>query len=302
MMDFVNYTDWQETADVLHLLLQMSGKVKLSQCEKRPEWAHIRQYLTLDGISTGIIPCNPSSFEIRFNFREDQVEFRNFNGKSEVVKLEDGKSIGAYYRQFMAALVQIDAETEICVRSQEFYDPVDFDKDEKHHAYNHKFALLWLDNMMFAYKALTIFLAPFRGKVTCPAYYFGTMDLSCLVYSGEPAPWGKNGEVMPYNFDERNYECGFWPGDVNFPEPAFYGMPYPFIRDLQGNEKFLRPEKAFFKPEQMEFFFTLKDALNYPNPEKMVAEFCRSGFDLIQEISRWKNLDWITRPLEYPNQ
>lgn len=301
-MDFVNYTDWQETADVLHLLSQMSGKVKLSHCEKRPEWAHIRQYLTLEGISTGIIPCNPSPFEIRFNFRQDQVEFRNYIGKSEVVKLEDGKSIGAYYRQFMAALVQIDAETEICVRPQEFYDPVDFDKDEKHHTYNHKFALLWLDNMMFAYKALNIFLSPFRGKVTCPAYYFGTMDLSCLVYSGEPAPWGKDGEVMPYNFDERNYECGFWPGDVNFPEPAFYGMPYPFIRDLQGNEKFLRPEKAFFKPEKMEFFFTLKDALNYPNPEKMVAEFCRSGFDLIQEISRWKNLDWITRPLEYPKQ
>lgn len=299
-MEVINYTDWQEVADTLHLLLQMTGKVKLAYSDKRPEWAHIRQYLTLDGITTGIIPCESSPFEIRFNFRQDEVEFRNYNGKAEVVKLEDGKSVGAYYRQFTTALKQIDAETKMGVRPQEFYDPVNFDEDEKHHAYSRKQVLIWLDNMLFAYRALNQFIAPFRGKVICPAYYFGTMDLSCTVYSGEPVPWGKSGKVMPYNFDERNYECGFWPGDAGFPEPAFYGLPYPFISDLQGNEKYLRPDKAFYKPEKMEFFFTLKEALNYPNPEKMVIDFCRSGFEVMQEISPWKNLDWIKRPLEYP--
>lgn len=298
-MEYLNYTDWQEIADTLHLLLQMAGKVKLAHCDPRPEWAHIRQYLTLDGLSTGIIPCNPSPFEIRFNFRQNEIEFRNYNGKAETIKLEDGKSVGAYYRQFTDVLKQIDAETEIDVRPQEFYDPVNFDQDEKHHAYGQKQALLWLDNMLFAYRALNKFISAFRGKTTCPAYYFGTMDLSGLVYSGEPAPWGKSGKIMPYNFDERNYECGFWPGDPGFPEPAFYALPYPFINNLQGNEKYLRPDKAYYKAEKMEFFFTLKDALAYPNPEKMVVDFCQSGFDIIQEITRWKNLDWITHPLKY---
>ena len=88
----------------------------------------------------------------------------------------------------------------------------------------------------------------------------------------------------------------------HFPKPAFYGMPYPFVKDLQGNDKFLRPDKAFFKPEKQEFFFTLEDALNYPNPEKMVIDFCRSGFYLVQELSRCKNIDWITRPLDYPEK
>lgn len=299
-MDYLKYTDWQEVADTLHLLLQMTGKVKLRHSDKRPEWAHIRQYLTLDGITTGLIPGDPVSFEISFNFRKDQVEFRSYNGKSEIIPLEDGKSVGAYYRQFTAALKKIDASTDIEVHPQEFYDPLDMDKDEKHHSYSRKPIMLWLDNMQFAYKALNQFLAPFRGKITSPAYYFGTMDLSCRVFSGELAEWGKPGKVMPYNFDERSYECGFWPGDPDFPEPAFYSMPYPFLKDLKGNEKYLRPDKAYYKPEKKEFFLTLKDILNYPNPEKMIVDFCRSGFDIIQEISRWKNLDWITRPLEYP--
>lgn len=210
-MDFLNYTDWQDTADTLHMLLQMSGKVKLLYRAKRPEWAHIRQYLTLDGISTGIVPEAPVPFEINFDFREDQVVFRNYNGKTEKVALEDGKSVGDYYRQFMAALKQIDVPARIDVKSQEFYDPVDLDKDGKHRSYQKEAVLLWLDNMLFADRALNRFLAPFRGKVTCPAYYFGTMDLSCLVYSGEAAPWGREDKVMQYAFDEKCYECGFWP-------------------------------------------------------------------------------------------
>lgn len=299
-MDFLNYTEWQDIADTLHLLLQITGKVKLANAPRRPEWGHIRQYLTLDGITTGIIPADPVCFEIRFNFRANEAGFYNDHGKAAIVKLEDGKSVGAYYRQFISALKEIDAATEIHVRSQEFYDPVDLDKDEKHHAYGQKEVSIWLENMLFAYKALNRFIAPYRGKTYGPAYYFGTMDLSCQVFSGETAPWGKSGKVMPFNFDERNYECGFWPGDPQFPEPGFYAFPYPFIRDLKGNEKFLRPDKAVYKPDKTAFFFTLKDAMNYPNPEKMAADFCQSGFELIQEVDRWKNLDWITRPLDYP--
>lgn len=152
-MDFLNYTDWQDTADTLHMLLQMSGKVKLLYRAKRPEWAHIRQYLTLDGISTGIVPEAPVPFEINFDFREDQVVFRNYNGKTEKVALEDGKSVGDYYRQFMAALKQIDVPARIDVKSQEFYDPVDLDKDGKHRSYQKEAVLLWLDNMLFADRA-----------------------------------------------------------------------------------------------------------------------------------------------------
>ena len=71
--EYRSYTDWQDTAHTVHLLLQMAGKVKVVRCDKRPEWSHIRLYLTLDGLSTGIVPCNESPFVIHFNFREDSI-------------------------------------------------------------------------------------------------------------------------------------------------------------------------------------------------------------------------------------
>lgn len=299
-MEFQNYTDWRDTADTVHLLLQMAGKVKVVRCDKRPEWSHIRLYLTLDGLSTGIVPCNDSPFVIHFNFRKDKIEFRSYDGKAIEILLQDGKSIQAYYKQFMAALEQIGAPTPIDVRPQEFYDPIDFDKDEKHHSYCKSAVMIWLDNLFFAYRSLSRFLAPFRGKTAFPAYYFGTMDLTCIVFSGEARDFGRKGKVMPYAFDERFYECGFWPGDPVFPEAAFFSMPYPFIPDIQGNDHLILPDKAFFKPAKQEFFLTLKDAFAYSEPEKKVVEFCRSGLDIVQKIDPWKDFEWITRPLDYP--
>lgn len=300
-MEFLNYTDWRDTADTVHLLLQMAGKVKVAHCDQRPEWSHIRLFLTLDGLSTGIVPCRPSPFVIHFNFRKDKIEFRSYAGKAVKIPLQDGRSVQAYYRQFTTALEQIGAPTPIQVHPQEFYDPVDLDKDEKHHSYNKRAVMLWLDNLHFAYRALCCFFAPFRGKTAFPAYYFGTMDLTGIVFSGEPEIWGRKGKVMPYAFDERFYECGFWPGDPAYPQAAFFALPYPFIRDLQGNEGMLRPDKTIFRSVKQEFFLTLEDAISYPDSEKAVVDFCRSGFDIVQKLTPWQNFDSITRPLDYPD-
>ena len=82
-----------------------------------------------------------------FLFRTDDSDesFCGFGGR---------ESVGDYYRQFMAALKQIDVPARIDVKSQDFYDPVDLDKDGKHRSYQKEAVLLWLDNMLFADRVL----------------------------------------------------------------------------------------------------------------------------------------------------
>lgn len=206
---FLNYTDWQGTADTLHMYLQMLGKVKLMRCHQRPEWAHVRLYLTVEGVSTGIIPGDDSPFEIQANFMKHLVIFRNGNGKMVTFTLQDGLPVMEFYKQFMKGLEEIGSPTAINVRAQEFYDPIDFDKDTKHHHYDKEAVQLWHQNHLFAHEALRGFLSGFRGKVDGPAYYFGTMDLTGIVYSGESAPFGMNKPISDHAFDERYFECGF---------------------------------------------------------------------------------------------
>lgn len=297
---FINYPAWRDTADTLHMYLQIAGKVKLERAENRPEWAHARMYLTVDGLTTGLIPGEQSPFEIAFNFRQHRVEVHNSQGKYLVIPLYDGLAVARFYEQITLGLRYIGSPTYINVRPQEFYDPVEFDLDEKHHSYDKEAVSLFFDNLLFAYRPLTQFMAPFRGKINNPAYYFGTMDLSSLVYSGEPAPFPKpEASISARAFDERYVEFGFWPGDFRSDEPAFYVLPYPFITDLEGYDKLLKPERAVFSPEKKEFFLTLGNALSADNPVKTIVEFFRSCFEIVQRLQPWQRIDWITKPLEY---
>lgn len=298
--NFLNYPDWQKTADTLHMYLQIAGKVKLQRSESRPEWAHARMYLTVEGLTTGIMPGDPYPFEIAFNLRKQQVEVHNNEGKYIVIPLHDGLSVARFYEQISFALKYIGSPTHINVRPQEFYDPVEFDLDEKHHSYDPEAVSLFLDNLQFAYRALMKFMTPFRGKVNKPAYYFGTMDLSCTLYSGQPLPFSHpEAKISAPAFDERYCEFGFWPGDFRQHQPSFYVLPYPFISDLEGNESMLRPDKSFFVSEKKEFFLTLNDALSYGDPIGSILEFLHSSFDILQKIKRWDNLDWLIHPLSY---
>ncbi|MFR7879241.1 MAG: DUF5996 family protein [Butyricimonas paravirosa] len=64
------------------------------------------------------------------------VIFRNGNGKVVTFTLQNGLSVMEFYKQFMKGLEEIGSPTAINVRAQEFYDPIDFDKDTKHHHYD----------------------------------------------------------------------------------------------------------------------------------------------------------------------
>ena len=158
---FLNYTDWQGTADTLHMYLQMLGKVKLMRCHQRPEWAHVRLYLTVEGVSTGIIPGDNSPFEIQANFMKHLVVFRNGNGKVVTFTLQDGLSVMEFYKQFMKGLEEIGSPTAINVRAQEFYDPIDFDKDTKHHHYDKEAVA---SKSSFCVRGITGFPFRFPGK------------------------------------------------------------------------------------------------------------------------------------------
>lgn len=290
---FLNYPDWQDTADTIHLFLQVAGKVKVERCAPRPEWEHVLLYLLPDGLTTGLIPGDNSPFSVFFDFRQHQVEFRNGEGKRVDIPLEDGLSVADFYKQFNNALEQLGSPTPLCVKAQQFYEPVDLDKDEKHHTYDKIAIRKWLQSLFFAYKAMSLYLAPFHGKIHYPAYYFGRMDLSCMVFNGELVATPSGNKIVNKALDEGMYACGFWPGDISSPQAAFYALSYPFIEDLKDNTALLQPDKAIFKPDKKEFFLALEDAFSYPDPEKAVVSFLKSGFDTLQQIQPWRNLNFV---------
>ncbi|UWX97804.1 DUF5996 family protein [Arthrobacter zhaoxinii] len=297
--NFLTYPDWQATADTLHLYLQVAGKVKLERSYPEPEWGHVRMPLTVQGIGTGIIPGPAANFEIYFNLRQHHVDVQNSNYIRTRLELSDGLSVADFYRQLMGALDFIGAPTTINTEPQEFYDPVPFDADTKHATYDKHAVELFLDNLHFAHRSLGQFFGPVRGKVFAPSYWFGTMDLSGTIFSGQPEPYPGSGVIAVNCFDERFCEFGFWPGDPSSTEPAFYVMPYPFLSNIGSYGTMLAPQKAEFLTRSSEFILTLKDAFSYDDPQRAVVDFCRTSFDILQRMDPWGDIEWITQPLTY---
>lgn len=178
---FLTYNEWRETANTLHLLLQLIAKIRIEHNGKHPEWIHGCMNLTIDGLTTGIIADEHSSFEIAFNFKKHHISMHNTDGRKVHIRLQDGVSIAQYYRQIQHALGYIGAPTAIEVHPKDFGFPVDFEKDESPRRYDEVAVTLFQKNLLFAYSALDKYLSFPAVNGGVPVYHSEAMELSCSI-------------------------------------------------------------------------------------------------------------------------
>lgn len=280
----------------LYLVLQMLGKVKLSRMEPQPEWNHVLLNVTPEGFSTGLIPNGDKSFGISLSVMESRVIATDIAGHSSSFSLADNGKVSDYYAEFNRILKDVMCETEIHPVPQEVSITTPFDKDHARRTYNREQALDFFHMCVFAHNVELKFISAFRGKKILPQFFWGTFDVSTVVFSGKPFPFDGGGIIEKAAFDEQMVEFGFWPGDDNVAEPSFFILPYPFITKNLGKAG-IKPDKAFWSNEKAEFFFKLEDALSYTDPAKAVLDFMQSGYEIIARNEKWENLAWFNQPL-----
>jgi hypothetical protein len=292
----LRYNDWRDTALSLHLILQMMGKVKLARMEPQPEWNHILLQVTTDGFTTGMIPNGDRSFSIEMQIRESKVTVSGLDGRDSSFALREGTSTGEYYEEFKRILADVMCETQIYTVPQEMSLVTPFETDSEKRDYDANAALEFHRMCCFAYAEILKFVAPFRGKRTLPSFFWGTFDVTSVLYSGKDTPFGGEGVIERTAFDEQLMEIGFWPGDDKVADPSFFILAYPFLTEDYSGAGIL-PDKAFFSAEKAEFFFRLADALSYDDPSAALQSFFRSGYDAIVKGEGWANTEWLNKPL-----
>ncbi|MDR2869020.1 MAG: DUF5996 family protein [Deferribacteraceae bacterium] len=294
-MNVLKYSEWRETALTLHLILQMLGKVKLERMQPQPEWNHALLQLTPYGFTTGLIPNGDKSFSISVSIRESRVITTGLDGYQSSFALDTYKSTDEYFAAFNRML-DLPCKTEINTMPQEMSVRTPFEKHTEPRVYSCEAAMDFFRMCVFAHNVEMKFTAGFRGKKILPTMFWGTFDVSSVLFSGKPAPFPGKGVIEEAAFDEQMIEFGFWPGDNVVDEPSFFILPYPFIKaDLSAAP--IRPSKAWFSKEKMEYFITLRDIMSYPSPEDALYEFFLSGFEIITKHEQWANLDWFCKPI-----
>lgn len=295
-MQMQNYSQWRDTAKTLHSVSQMLGKVKLERMRAQPEWQQVILPLTAQGFTTGLIPFGQHGYSLDIDVFDGLVTLRCTDGKKASFSLEEKECVSKCYSAFLEMLKELNFGTEINPIPQEMAEIIPFYDDHKARPWNRDQAVRFFEMCVFAHNAIQNFIAPFRGKKVQPQLFWGTFDVTGILFSGKEAPFDGGGIIEKVAFDEMFIEYGFWPGDDTVDGPSFFALPYLFLEtDLTG--KPLRTGKAVYSTAKKEYFLSLEDALSYPDPEKAVQEFFEDSFRIVTEAQGWENLDWFTKPL-----
>jgi hypothetical protein len=87
---------WSDTYATLHLWTQIVGKVRLAQSPWLNHSRHVTLYVTARGLTTSPIPHGTRSFQIDFDFIDDQLTVQSSDGRTGHVALEP-QSFAAFY-------------------------------------------------------------------------------------------------------------------------------------------------------------------------------------------------------------
>jgi hypothetical protein len=278
------YNEWKDTLDALHMKMQVVGKVKLELSTFLNQWWHVAFYLDAYGMTTGLIPYKDISFEINFDFIAHKLIIRTTDNHQKEISLA-GCSVAEFYSEFMDSLKSLGVDININTLPAEVSNPVHCYEDHRD-AYDKEYVNQWWQIQLHASKVFEIFRSGFRGKSSPVHFYWGSFDLSNTRYSGKQVmPPAHRGKIMQYAENEENFAVGFWPGNENYPLPAFYSYLYPAPKGIENT--LISPKQASFNPVLGEFILNYDDVRNSEFPGMIISDFLESTYEASAKLAGW---------------
>jgi len=282
-------SEWQDTNETLHLWTQIIGKIRLALAPKVNHWWHSTLYVTPRGLTTSIIPYGTRTFQITFDFFNHQLVIETSDGVTNAIALMP-RSVADFYQAVMSTLKDIGIEVKIWTIPQEVTDPIPFEQDHHHTAYDDACAQRFWRILVQCDRVLTIFRARYAGKCSPVHFFWGSFDLAVTRFSGQRAPAHPGGVpgmadwVTREAYSHEVSSCGFWFGKGEI-EGLFYAYAYP---DPEGFKDYpVQPQEAFFSPEMQEFVLPYEAIRQASDPDAMVLTFLQTTYEAAANLGHW---------------
>jgi hypothetical protein len=241
---------WADTKETLHRYLQVVGKIRLSASPRRNHWWNVPFHLTGRGLTTrpmGLVDGNPV-FTIDFDLVGHELVVQALDGETISFPLA-GQSVAAFYRRTLDALRAIGVAVHI-----EHPHPFDlpdaarpFEDDTEHAAYDAARVTRYWQLLSQVNLVLEEFAAGFSGKVSPVHHFWHTFDIAHTRFGDRRVDQPpENDPVTREAYSREVISFGFWFGDPDMPEPAFYSYTAPEPAGLADEP--LRPDAARWVP------------------------------------------------------
>ena len=199
-------------------------------------------------------------------------------------------SVAAFYKELMSRLRSLGIDIKIWPVPVEIADPIPFEADHVHAAYDADMAQRFWRILVLADRVFTEFRGRFIGKASPVHFFWGGFDLAVTRFSGRTAPPhpGLPNVALPMIREAYSHEvssCGFWPGNGGFGKAAFYSYAYPAPPGF-ADAKIL-PAGAYFDETLGEFILPYDIARQAADPRNAILDFLQTTYDAAANAGQW---------------
>ena len=285
--------EWRDTCATLHLWTQVIGKIRLAQAPLVNHWWQVPLYVTSRGLTTSPIPYGARTFQIDFDFIDHHLTITTSDGATEGFGLRPC-TVADFYAEVMQQLRALGLDIRIWTTPVEIPDPVPFERDHGHAAYDPDYANRFWRVLVQAERVLTAFRARFIGKASPVHFFWGSFDLAVTRFSGRrapPHPGSPNAadRVTREAYSHEVSSCGFWPGGAGMEQPIFYSYAYP--QPAGFAEAPLRPPAASYSREFGEFILPYDEIRRAPSPDEALLDFLQTTYEAAADLAHWDRAD-----------
>lgn len=284
------FSEWQPTAETLHLWTQIVGKLRLTLTPWTNHSWHVTLYLTARGLTTSPIPHGLHTFELRFDFVDHHLRIIKSNGQQGAIKLR-AQSVAHFYQEVMGGLNALDLPVKIDRMPNEIVEAIPFDEDKTHHTYDPAYANRFWRVLVQSDRVFKKFRARFCGKCSPVHFFWGSFDLAVTRFSGRAAPPHPGGVphlpdvVAREAYAQEVSSLGFWPGNAASPTPLYYSYAYPEPAGFAQAE--VRPAGASYSAQLHEFILAYDDVRTAASPDDALLDFAQSTYDAASLLAKW---------------
>jgi hypothetical protein len=276
---------WEPTRATLHMWTQVVGKIRLAETPVVNHWWNVPLYVSARGLTTSAMHHEDRTFEIEFDFISHQLVITASDGATRALKLEP-QTVADFYRETMRLLGELGIGVKIWTTPVEIPDPVPFEQDTEHAAYDADYANRFWRSLAWSEKVFEEFRAGFLGKCSPVHFFWGSFDLAVTRFSGRRAPARDGADAITREaYSHEVISHGFWPGSGNVQYPAFYAYAAPEPAGFQ--QAAVLPASAFYNKETGGYVLPYEDVRHAASPERVLLDFMQTTYDAGADLGGW---------------
>jgi hypothetical protein len=253
-------------------------------------WWQVPLYVSACGLATPVLHDGDRAFETEFDLVRHALRVRNSEGQTESFPLE-AMTVAEFYRRYRATLAEIGIELNIWPHPVEVPEAIPFADDGVHRSYDSAWASALFTVLLRSDAILKEFRGGFIGKASPVHFFWGGFDLAVTRFSGRTAP-RYSGQipncppwVMIEAYSHEVSSAGFWPGNAQFPEAAFYSYAYPEPKGFALAP--IKPETARYDKTLSEFILPYDAVRRSADPKRDLKEFLQSTYEAAAKLGGW---------------